>query len=440
MKTEKRRLVIEIEKRTVDKRTGHISFQFRIGPFKKTMGTTIGAALRRTLLSLSKTLAITSACGNFSDGNSIREDLFELSLNLQRIHIKSSFFPYIGTARIKKVGPAIITAQDLQLDDGLEVVNPYQYICTLNSSYTLDLHLMISSPEVNQGADYIDPINPVKTTNKNLLKLREDDINNIFGANNNSFFENLKKQNSEFDLSTEKSKKLLTNLNNLKTLKNSRSDIVGTNLKDSKIKLNAPQKLPLDIIVVDPIYSSIQSCGFEVIQTTNSSVSEYEELIKRGVTDTEEFLRFVVISRGDIEPAAAIELAVLELRETLTILEPLPHVYASEKNLLLSLEMGSQFILTQKIRDNLVDSYTIEVLKKLDLKHLNLPINLELFLRREGFVSLQSLISIPLELLKRIGLKENDLASIEKSLNLFGLSINLDKNLKWELIPNSLPL
>lgn len=440
MKTEKRRLVIEIEKRTVDKRTGHISFQFRIGPFKKTMGTTIGAALRRTLLSLSKTLAITSACGNFNDGNSIREDLFELSLNLQRIHIKSSFFPYIGIARIKKVGPAIITAQDLQLDEGLEVVNPYQYICTLNSSYSLDLHLMISSPEVNQGSDYIDPINPVKTTNKNLLKLREADINNIFGTNTNSFFENLKKQNSEFDSSAEKSKKLLTNLNNLKTLKNSRSDIIKTNLKDSKIKLNPPQKLPLDIIVVDPIYSSIQSCGFEVIQTTNSSVLEYEELIKRGVTETEEFLRFVVISRGDIEPAAAIELAVLELRETLTILEPLPHVYASEKNLLLSLEMSSQFILAQKIRDNLVDSYTIEVLKKLDLKHLNLPVNLELFLRREGFVSLQNLISIPLELLKRIGLNENDLASIEKSLNLFGLSINLDKNLKWELIPNSLPL
>lgn len=102
MKTDKRRLVIEIEKRTVDKRTGHISFQFRIGPFKKTMGTTIGAALRRTLLSLSKTLAITSACGNFNDGNSIREDLFELSLNLQRIHIKSAFSPYIGTATIKK--------------------------------------------------------------------------------------------------------------------------------------------------------------------------------------------------------------------------------------------------------------------------------------------------------------------------------------------------
>lgn len=444
MKTEKRRLVIEIEKRTVDKRTGHISFQFRIGPFKKTMGTTIGAALRRTLLSLSKTLAITSACGNFSDGNSIREDLFELSLNLQRIHIKSSFFPYIGTARIQKIGPAVITAQDLQLEEGLEVVNPYQYICTLNSSYNLDLHLMISSPEINQSVDYIDPVNPLKTTNKNLLKLREEDINNIFASNSNSFSDKLKnhifKLNSVNENTDDKYKKLSTNLNKLKPLKNTRSDIIGTNLKDSKIKLSAPQKLPLDIIVVDPIYSSIQSCGFEVIQTTNSSVSEYEELIKRGITDTEEFLRFVVISRGDIEPTSAIEIAVEELKETLTILEPLPHVYASEKNLLLSLEMGSQFILTQKIRDNIVNSYTLEVLKKLDLKHLSLPTKLELVLRREGFVSLQSLTSVPLELLKRIGLKENELDTIEKSLNLFGLSINLDKNLKWELIPNSLPI
>ena len=449
MKTDKRRLVIEIEKRTVDKRTGHISFQFRIGPFKKTMGTTIGAALRRTLLSLSKTLAITSACGNFNDGNSIREDLFELSLNLQRIHIKSAFFPYIGTARIKKVGPAIITAQDLQLEDGLEVVNPYQYICTLNSSYSLDLHLMISSPEVNQGLDYIDPKDPIPLTNKNPLKLREEEINNIYQENKNSFFERLKKYNEKklsndllatLNSSSETQKKTVNNANSLKSLKNSRSEIIGSNVKDSKIKLSTPQKLPMDIIIVDPIYSSIQSCGFEVIQTTNSAVSEYEELMSRGVTDTEEFLRFVVISRGDIEPTIAIELAVQELHETLTILEPLSHVYASEKNLLLSLEMGSQFVLTQKLRDNIVNSYTLELLKKLDLRHLNLSTELELFLRREGFVTLQNLTSVPLELLRRIGLKEDDLNTIEKSLNLFGLSINFNKDLKWELIPNSLPL
>ncbi len=437
MKSEKRKLVIEIEKRTVDKKTGHISLQFRIGPFKKTMGTTIGAALRRTLLSLSKTLAITSVCGNFSGGNSIREDLFELSLNLQRIHIKSAFFPYIGTARIQKTGPAIITAQDLKLENGLEVVNPYQYICTLNSSYTLDLHLMISSPNVNQGVDYIDPINPLKISKKKSLKVRENEITSIFDGNQNNFLEQLEKNSSEQIL--EKFKKYPTNISSLKSLKNLHADNISSNKKDSKIKLGTPQKLPLDILIVDPIYSSIQSCGFEVIQTTNSSVNEYEELIKRGVTDTEEFLRFIVISRGAIEPALAIEIAVKELTETLSILEPLPHVFACEKNLLLSLEMGSQSILTQKVRDNVVNSYTTEVLKKLDLRHLKLPIKLELFLRQEGFVSLQSLISVPLELLRRIGLKEDDLMSIEKSLNLFGLSINLDKSLRWELIPSSLP-
>lgn len=437
MKLEKRKLVIEIEKRTIDKKTGHISFQFRIGPFKKTMGTTIGAALRRTLLSLSKTLAITSACGNFSGGNSIREDLFELSLNLQRIHIKSAFFPYIGTARIQKTGPAIITAQDLQLENGLEVVNPYQYICTLNSSYTLDLHLIISSPNLNQGMDYIDPINPLKISKKKSLQVRESEITSIFDRNENNLLERLERNSSEKTL--ENTKKHLANNTSLKSLKNLRTDNIGSSAKDSKIKIGTPQKLPLDIVVVDPIYSSIQSCGFEVVQTTNSSVNEYEELIKRGVTDTEEFLRFVVISRGAIEPALAIEIAVKELTETLSILEPIPHVFACEKNLLLCLEMGSQSILTQKVRDNVVNSYTTEVLKNLDLRHLNLPTKLELFLRQEGFVSLQSLVSVPLELFKRIGLKEDDLISIEKSLNLFGLSINLNKNLKWELVPSSLP-
>lgn len=434
MKSENRKLVIEIEKRTVDKKTGHISFQFRIGPFKKTMGTTIGAALRRTLLSLSKTLSITSACGNFNGGNSIREDLFELSLNLQRIHIKSAFFPYIGTARIQKTGPAIITAQDLQLENGLEIVNPYQYICTLNSSYTLDLHLTISSPNANQGVEYIDPTNPLKIFKKKSLKVRENEITSIFDRNKNYFLEELEKNSSE-----QIPKNYPVNINSLKSLKNLHLNNIGSNAKDSKIKLGTPQKLPLDIVIVDPIYSSIQSCGFEVIQTTNSSVNEYEELIRRGVTDTEEFLRFVVISRGAIEPALAIEIAIKELTETLSILEPLPHVFACEKNLLLSLEMGSQSILTQKVRDNVVNLYTTEVLKKLDLRHLNLSTKLELFLRQEGFVSLQSLISVPLELFRRIGLKEDDLISIEKSLNLFGLSINLDKNLKWELIPSSLP-
>jgi DNA-directed RNA polymerase alpha subunit len=441
MKLEKRRLLIEIEKRTVDTRTGHISFQFRIGPFKKTMATTIGSALRRTLLSMTKTLAITSVCGNFRDGNCIREDLFELSLNLQRIHIKSSFFPYLGTGRIRKKGPAIITAKDLVLEEGLEVVNPYQYICTVNESYVLDMCVMINSPGTNQSNEYIDPLNPINFLRKHPLKDRESQISSVSNQNVNNFVltnesinRKLDKTNHEFLAESKQSDSLV-----LKSSKNIKVDTQLNTLKDSKINIGIPQKLPIDIVIVDPIYSALQSCGFEIVQTTNSSVSEYEELIKRGVSETEEFLRFIVISRGAIEPSIAIQSAIQELKDTLTILEPLPHVFSTERNLLLSLEKKSEINTIYQNRETIVNSYTLEILKSLDIRHLRLTNQLELFLRREGFVTLNNMVSVPLEFLKRIGLNKDDITLIEEGLNRFGLSLNMKENLSWELIPSSLP-
>nr|QFR99648.1 RNA polymerase subunit alpha [Vischeria stellata] len=441
MKLEKRKLVIEIEKRTIDKRTGHISFQFRIGPFKKTMATTIGSALRRTLLSMTKTLAITSVCGNFHEGNCIREDLFELSLNLQHVHIKSSFFPYIGIGRLRKKGPAIITAKHLQLEEGLEIVNPNQYICTVNESYTIDLALMINSPGTNQGTDYIDPLNPMNFIKKNSIKNRELQFDAKFSIEENLFqIKNDFNKKISLKGNQESSTKIINeNTLALNWVKNFKSKSSPNTKKNTKIKIGTPKKLPLDIIIVDPIDSAFQSCGFEVIQTTNSSVNEYEELIKRGLSDTDEFLRFVVISRGGIEPAIAVSLAVQELKEILSILEPLPHIFASEKNIVLSLERNSNLMINTKERERIIHSYTLEILKNLDIKHLKLPEYLELFLRREGFVSVNNLISVPLEFLKRIGLNKIDINMIEESLNLFNLSLNIDKNLSWELVPSSLP-
>ena len=56
--------MMKIEKRFVDKKTGQIFFQFQLGPFKKTMATTVGVALRRVMMGSSKTIAITSAHGD----------------------------------------------------------------------------------------------------------------------------------------------------------------------------------------------------------------------------------------------------------------------------------------------------------------------------------------------------------------------------------------
>lgn len=320
----------------------------------------------------------------------------------------------------------------------MEIVNPYQYICTLNESYTLNLGVMINSAGSNQGTDYIDPNNPINFVKKNSIKNREFQINSISSQTEN-FLVTKNRYPSFSPDSSIKSKSIVPEQLYLKSTKNIKSDTSTNNLKDSKIKVGPPQKLPIDIVMVDPIYSALQSCGFEVIQTTNSSVNEYDELVKKGVSETEEFLRFVAVSRGAIEPAIAIEEAVQELKETLTILEPLPHIFAAEKNLLLSLEKKSDLNFSKETREKIVNTYTLEILKKLDIKHLNLPTQLELFLRREGFVSFNNLISVPLEFLKRIGLNQNDIDLIEESLNLFRLSLNISKNLNWGSTPISLP-
>ena len=100
------------------------------------------------------------------------------------------------------------------------------------------------------------------------------------------------------------------------------------------------KKVPIDIMVIDPIYSAIQSCSFELEQTTKSSVSEYQNLMEYGISNTEEFLQFVVVSRGSIEPVQAVEMAVKELMNNLLVFKILPHRFASEKNFILSLQQS----------------------------------------------------------------------------------------------------
>jgi DNA-directed RNA polymerase alpha subunit len=446
MKTENSKIIVKIEKRTTDKKTGQISFQFRVGPFKKSMATTVGNALRRTLLSLSKTVSITSACGNFAGGNCIREDLFELSLNLQRIHIQSAFLPYMGIGVINKKGPAVITAKDLKLDNGLEVINPYQYICTINENYTLNLSVIISSPNLNQAIDPIDPLNNSVLIKRNSLKQRQKQIPFFFGEKNNIFFENFDyKRTKEQFTEVKEDSSLVAKKNGLgsvylsKGLKDKKLDSFSDSLKENKTKIGSPSKLATEIVVVDPIYSSIQSCGFEVLQTTTSSVTEYEELLKRGVTETDEFLRFVVVSRGAIEPVLAINYALQQLYQSFSILEPLSHIFATERNIFLALEKSSDLTIGKGSRQKVTNLYKLEIVKKLDIKNLNLNSDLELLLRQQGFTTLKSLISVPLEFFKRIGVDSKSIRFIEEQLNRFGLSIGINNNLKWELVPSSLP-
>lgn len=435
IKSQDKKLKIEIQKRTLDNRTGHITLQFQIGPFKKGIASTLGSSLRRTLLSLSQTVAITSAFGNLYEGNSLREDLFELSLNLQKISIKSSFFPYMGVARIIKTGPCIVTAQDILFGEGLKAVNPYQYVCTLNESYKLDLFLVISSPTLNQTISQTNPLKPTDFIDHSTFKNQLNRINLSHFSKSRLNFESL---TNPKPLETDPSENPLKIETITKQVSNRNLMSNSTEQNSDKSIIYKAQKLATDIIVVDPNYSLVQSCSFEVIQTTKSSVGEYEKLVEYGITDTDEFLQFVLITRGSIEPVDAVHFAAKQLTGDLAVFEALPHLFASENNLFLTLEKVASKTKLEKIRSNISSIYKKEIIKSFDIRHLNLPPKLELFLRRQGFINFENLLVTPLSFLKKIGLRSKEFEVINVALKKFGLKLGDSQNLQWDLIP--LPL
>ena len=391
---------MKIEKRFVDKKTGQIFFQFQLGPFKKTMATTVGVALRRVMMGSSKTIAVTSAHGDLYHGESLREDVFEFSLNLQQVVIKSVVFPFLGTGKLQKKGPAIVTAGDIILPDGLELVNPYQYLCTLNEGFTLNLALVLSSPS--------------RTRFESGVPLKSALPANTIGQITNSD-ENLPVQ----DLGATKNRR-------------KKKDVINAekNIKESPNVLtkDSPKSLPLDSILVDPIYAPIQSCSFEVINVVGSYFPEYLELTKSGLNQTPEYLRMSIVTNGSIEPVLAIQDAVHELYGALSLFVPLNHIFASYQNTILAFESKE---LSRNYSDTITKQYFDVICKKIDLSNLNLSVNNELLLRRNGISTIGNLISMPLSVLKGFGLKNKEFLELKVSLSKFGFWKEIDKK-DWE--------
>nr|WDY12802.1 RNA polymerase alpha subunit [Chloroidium sp. KL-2023a] len=124
--------------------------RFLLGPFISGHAVTVATALRRALLSEVKNIAITAlhiqgVTHEFSTLVGIRESVLELSLNFQQIILSTqtkSKSVKIGYLHVQ--GPAIVHANDLKLPDGIECVNPTQYIATLSTEGLLVVKFLIS--------------------------------------------------------------------------------------------------------------------------------------------------------------------------------------------------------------------------------------------------------------------------------------------------------
>jgi len=123
--------------------SGIIFGQFLINSLRPGQGLTIGNLLRRVLLG---DLGGTSITGiriagirdEFSVIIGVREDILEILLNLKGIVLKSKTTePQFG--RLKIQGPAIITANLIQLPSDLEIINPNHYIATISTNNMVEI-------------------------------------------------------------------------------------------------------------------------------------------------------------------------------------------------------------------------------------------------------------------------------------------------------------
>jgi DNA-directed RNA polymerase subunit alpha len=111
--------------------------KFVCEPLERGFGLTIGNSLRRILLSSLQGAAITAlkidgAVHEFTNLPDVVEDVMDIILNLKGVLVKMDVTgPKV--LYIDREGEGAVTAGDIQIVSGVEVLNPAHHICTLNS-------------------------------------------------------------------------------------------------------------------------------------------------------------------------------------------------------------------------------------------------------------------------------------------------------------------
>ncbi|HEU4326227.1 MAG TPA: DNA-directed RNA polymerase subunit alpha [Roseiflexaceae bacterium] len=133
--------------------------RFAIEPLEPNHGQTLGNALRRILLSSVPGAAITrvkieGVYHEFATVRGVREDVTEVVLNLKGVRMRS-YAERPVKLLLTHVGAGTVRAQDIDTPSNVEIVNPYHYICTLDSDDTpLEMELTVERGRGYLPADH----------------------------------------------------------------------------------------------------------------------------------------------------------------------------------------------------------------------------------------------------------------------------------------------
>ncbi len=142
-----------VEAKSIDDKHSQITIE----PLERGFGYTLGNALRRILLSSMPGCAITEVriegvLHEYSALEGVQEDVLDILLNLKSLALKMHTRNE-AVLTLKKKGPGVVSAADIELIDDIDVVDPSHHIATLSKGAVLDMEFTVRRDRGYQTAE-----------------------------------------------------------------------------------------------------------------------------------------------------------------------------------------------------------------------------------------------------------------------------------------------
>lgn len=128
-----------------------------VGPLERGMGTTLGNSLRRVLISMIPGAAVTRVRfdGKYHEYETIegvKEDIIEILMNVKELSLR------LNRAETRKMyleasGPGEVSAADLQVESGIEVINSEHTLAHISDGGKLNMELEVEGGMGYRAAD-----------------------------------------------------------------------------------------------------------------------------------------------------------------------------------------------------------------------------------------------------------------------------------------------
>jgi len=158
---------------------------FIASPLLTGQATTLGVAMRRTLLESIQGTAIiaakiSGAAHEYSTIEGIQESIHDILLNLKQVIIKNKICE-LQKSLISIIGPKKVTAADIKLPQNITISNPSHHIATITKPIQFEVELIINTgrgyliqdgSHVQEGYFPVDALfNPVRNVNFSIHSL-----------------------------------------------------------------------------------------------------------------------------------------------------------------------------------------------------------------------------------------------------------------------------